>query len=301
MVTRRASHAGSWYTDDTSALRADLARWLQDAASASASAVPNASNLVALIVPHAGYSYSGPTAAFAYGAIRPEAVKRVIILGPSHHVHTTKCMLTRAQTLDTPLGKLQCDAEFVAGLHAQHAGLFEYMDAETDEDEHSIEMQLPYLAQVFGGVHTVKVVEIMVGSLSFEQEQQYGRVLAPYIADGSTLFVISSDFCHWGRRFRYVRYEAEHGEIWQSIEKLDHEGIACIRSLDHAQFHAYLGKTKNTICGRHPIGVFLGALEASAVHSRTRFELAQYAQSSRARAQSDSSVSYVAAHFITPE
>lgn len=65
------------------------------------------------------------------------------------------------------------------------------------------------------------VVPIMVGSLSIESEALYGEILAPYLADPQNLFVISSDFCHWGQRFRYTYYDKSYGPIHKSIENLD--------------------------------------------------------------------------------
>lgn len=61
----------------------------------------------------------------------------------------------------------------------------------------------------------------MVGSLTPEVEATYGKIFAPYLADPQTLFVISSDFCHWGQRFRYTYHDKSHGQIYKSIENLD--------------------------------------------------------------------------------
>lgn len=63
----------------------------------------------------------------------------------------------------------------------------------------------------------------MVGVLSLEREAEFGQILAPYLADPQNLFVISSDFCHWGQRFRYTHYDESDGPIHKSIEKLDKE------------------------------------------------------------------------------
>lgn len=65
----------------------------------------------------------------------------------------------------------------------------------------------------------------MVGVLSLEREAEFGQILAPYLADPQNLFVISSDFCHWGQRFRYTHYDESEGPIYKSIEKLDKEVI----------------------------------------------------------------------------
>lgn len=65
------------------------------------------------------------------------------------------------------------------------------------------------------------IVPIMVGSLTKDSEAMYGEILAKYLVDPENLFVISSDFCHWGQRFRYTYYEKSAGAIHKSIEKLD--------------------------------------------------------------------------------
>ena len=122
----------------------------------------------------------------------------------------------------------------------------------------------------------VSFVPILVGSLSPEREAQYGRLLSKYLADPANCFVVSSDFCHWGQRFRYTHYDKSCGEIYQSIQRLDQQvipslsnnhicilhlflfkGMSIIEMLDTAGFTEYLKKYGNTICGRHPIGVLL--------------------------------------------
>jgi AmmeMemoRadiSam system protein B len=91
------------------------------------------------------------------------------------------------------------------------------MTREVDENEHSIEMQLPYIAHLMKG-RACTLVPIMVGATSPEKEAEFARVLAPFFDDPKNFFVISSDFCHWGERFDYTEYDPARGEIWQSIE-----------------------------------------------------------------------------------
>lgn len=69
--------------------------------------------------------------------------------------------------------------------------------------------------------------------------------------------MISSDFCHWGHRFRYQHYDPSKGAIYQSITHLDKQGMDIIETLNPTTFTDYLRKYQNTICGRHPIGVLL--------------------------------------------
>lgn len=91
-------------------------------------------------------------------------------------------------------------------------------------------------------------------------------MLAPYFAREDTLFIISSDFCHWGEDFDYTPFENldkpedEGTFIWEFIQALDLGGIETISNHEHEAFYRYCEETKNTICGRHPIGVLLATL-----------------------------------------
>mmetsp|Transcript_10726 Transcript_10726/g.17565 ORF Transcript_10726/g.17565 Transcript_10726/m.17565 type:complete len:302 (-) Transcript_10726:149-1054(-) len=287
--TRRPLHASSWYTDNRTALEAQLEGWLENVDSRE----DTAGGCAGIIVPHAGYSYSGPTAAFGYGYVCPEKVKRVFILGPSHHVYLDNCALTQAVAYATPLGNLVIDQGVNKELESKaDKNTFQVLAKDADEEEHSIEMHLPYVAHIMKG-KDFKIVPILVGNLSSQKEQYLGKLLAPYLDDASNLFVISSDFCHWGSRFRYQRYKEVDGEIFQSIEKLDHEGMRLIENKDVSGFKSYLKDTKNTICGRHPISVFMNAIEHSPLAYKVKFT--KYAQSSKCRRGSDSSVSYASA------
>ena len=84
------------------------------------------------------------------------------------------------------------------------------------------------------------VVPILVGSLSPDKEVKYGRIFAKYLADPSNLFIISSDFCHWGQRFRYTEYDETKGQIHESIKALDFEVIFYVRCRAVKKLHKYL-------------------------------------------------------------
>ena len=145
------------------------------------------------------------------------------------------------------------------------------------------------------------IVPVLVGGLSVTKEKQYGRLFAKYLDDPANVFVISSDFCHWGSRFNYKYVDDQFPAIWQSIEHLDKQGMNVIEGMDPAEFSAYLQKYDNTICGRHPIGVLLNAIDSlrSQGTNGRKFGLkfVQYAQSSKCVKPSDSSVSYASAVF----
>ena len=107
---------------------------------------------------------------------------------------------------------------------------FSGVDKYEDEEEHSLEMQYPFLRQAIAA--GVKVVPIMVGFLTKEMDEEFASCLQQYFDSDDNLFIFSTDFCHWGKRFGYTYYKKEHGAIHESIRKLDHEGMAKIEQQD---------------------------------------------------------------------
>lgn len=324
MAERHATHAGSWYTNDPEQLDQQLQGWLdrvpgqvQDLTDMDRSVLPVVEGARAIIGPHAGYSYSGSNAAYAYKSVSVDKIKRVFLLGPSHHVYLEGCALTQCAEYQTPLGNIRIDQGLVAELKAQQPGDWSEMSMEADEDEHSLEMHLPYIYKIFEHrIDHIRLVPILVGNLRFSKEQKYGRLLAKYLQDEENLFVVSSDFCHWGRRFQYTHYQASQDTsavqlrstkasqstpIWRSIEALDFRGMQAIAELDHPAFNEYLQDTRNTICGRHPIGVLLAAVNhLHPAKDGARLRFIKYDQSSQVASASDSSVSYASAYLHLP-
>ncbi|XP_063117685.1 protein MEMO1 isoform X2 [Rattus norvegicus] len=138
VVCREASHAGSWYTASGPQLNAQLEGWLSQVQSTKRPAR-------AIIAPHAGYTYCGSCAAHAYKQVDPSITRRIFILGPSHHVPLSRCALSSVDIYRTPLYDLRIDQKIYGELWK--TGMFERMSLQTDEDEHSIEMHLPYTAK----------------------------------------------------------------------------------------------------------------------------------------------------------
>ncbi|EPY51551.1 hypothetical protein SPOG_02721 [Schizosaccharomyces cryophilus OY26] len=304
---RNATHAGSWYIDNPTSLEKQLGGFTY-------ASDPPIEGKRFIISPHAGYMYSGSTATQAFQRINFENRKRVFILGPSHHVFTRKCLVSQAEACITPFGNLTVDREVCQDIIEQNDNCFNEMSLTADEEEHSIEMQFPLLAyhlQKQGCLDRVKIVPIMVGALSSEAIQTAANILCNYIVDEKNVFIVSSDFCHWGRRFGYTMYlnetndledaiisfrrrgSIENPKIYESISALDHMGMKIISTKSSREFGKYIRLTHNTICGRYPIQLILKSMELAQVSNQ--FEFIAYAQSNRARNVSDSSVSYAAA------
>ena len=206
-------------------------------------------------------------------------------------MHLNKCSLSGCEELETPIGNLKVDTAVIAEL--LNTGYFERTSLGVEESEHSIEMHLPYIARVMSGNSKFQVVPIMVDALDNDQLNIIANQLVRYLGVVGNIFIVSSDFCHWGRRFRYQPYDESKGEICQFITELDGEGIQMIENQNRDAFEHYLIRTNNTICGRYPILLLLAVIEKSTFTCKTKF--VKYAQSSSVTDKSDSSVSYASA------
>ncbi|KAI0837591.1 UPF0103-domain-containing protein [Hypoxylon sp. FL0890] len=320
--TREASHADSWYDGDPDTLSSQLDTFLSrvpDTIDGSGLPVPGAKVVIA---PHAGYSYSGPCAAWAYKCLDLSKAKRIFVLGPSHTYYLRGCALTKFAKYETPFGDLTVDEDVVQQL--RDTGKFQDIPSRGDVDEHSLEMHLPYIYKRITQTFTSEaeyptIVPILVGDNNGAEEKEFGKLLAPYLKDPDNAWVVSSDFCHWGSRFSYTAYAPEgnvdqlqslnrrmpkptNPPIHESIKQVDHLSMDAVASGDHDKFVDHLKHTKNTVCGRHPIGVTMAALEELAKENpepgKYRFKFVQYQRSSLVEDVSDSSVSYASAYAI---
>jgi MEMO1 family protein len=176
--------AGSFYPADAGELRTEVDRLLAEAA---ASVPAGARCPKALIVPHAGYVYSGPIAASAFARVAPYAarIERVVLVGPTHRVFVASLASPGAQRLRTPLGELEVDGEALRALPELAA------DPAAHAREHSLEVMLPFLQRV---VPRARIVAL-AGSRAAPEE--VGRVLAALWGGPETLIVISSDLSHY--------------------------------------------------------------------------------------------------------
>ena len=323
---RRAHHAGSWSASNSEQLSTILGRYLSDAEdNLSTSGDPGGNGVPrAIVSPHAGYDYSGPSAAYSYLALREflmEAAAHsssagaqqditIVVLHPSHHVYLSGAAVSGATMLQTPLGNLCVDDKLRNQLLT--TGKFSIMEQHVDEGEHSGELQYPYIAKVIndalgGGIPKLfhcRVLPIMIGATGTSQEQKFGRLLAPYLAQTNVFTVVSSDFCHWGKRFSYypcLSTNPDDGtpfnQIADYIEWLDRKGMAKIEMQNPGAFATYLREHSNTICGRHPIAVWLESVALNGQNGSDRVNVAfvKYDQSSRVSTVDESSVSYASA------
>lgn len=186
-TVRPPAVAGAFYPGQASVLRHDVTALLGQA---RPGADPGSPAPKALIVPHAGYIYSGATAALAYAPLASAraSIRRVILLGPVHRVPVRGLALPGVAAFDTPLGRIDIDQEAVAAI-AQMPQVV--ISRAAHAQEHSLEVQLPFLQAV---LDDFKLVPLAVGDAT---PAQVAEVLDALWGGDETLIVISSDLSHF--------------------------------------------------------------------------------------------------------
>ncbi len=207
---RTPAVAGLFYPADPGQLAHDVQQLL--ASAPRHSLIPKA-----LIVPHAGYIYSGPIAATAYATLKPvaERIRRVVLLGPTHRVAVRGLALPGAEAFDTPLGRVSLDTEA-----ARRIGSLPQVTISPQAHalEHSIEVQLPFLQSV---LQEFKLLPLAVG---MADPEEVAAVLEALWGGEETLIVISSDLSHF---LPYAAAQRADKATVQSIlglhQPIDHE------------------------------------------------------------------------------
>lgn len=277
MKLKRSTLAGAWYPAESGELAT-----LVDALLAAVEAKP-LGHLLGLIVPHAGYRYSGSVAAAAYRQLRGRPYERAVLLAPSHRLAFRGVAVLDADAFETPLGRVPIDP-----LPAGRSRLVR-ADPAPFAGEHSLEIQLPFLQRVVAGV---KVVPLLFGRLHEEDHQEVGALLA-WLDGERTVFVVSSDFTHYGRSFAYLPFPALDAEyVRRRLRELDMAAIDAVLRGDAAAFGRHLDETGDTVCGHVPISAFLRW--AGPAH---RGELLDYRTSLDATGDFEHTVSYAAIAF----
>ena len=174
--------AGMFYPAEPEELRRMIGRFLAGAEAASGPPPK------AIIVPHAGYVYSGAIAAGGYAQVDPGPVRRVVLLGPSHRVFFQGLAAPETLIWRTPLGGVPVDFELLQSLSTFPQILF---SEKAHREEHSLEVQLPFLQQRLGDF---KLVPLAVGDST---AKEVSEVLDPLWGGPETLIVISSDLSHY--------------------------------------------------------------------------------------------------------
>jgi len=275
-VVFRSALAGRWYSADAQTLRKQIDGFYQKAD------VKPIDNVIAFILPHAGYRYSGQIAVMGLKKTAAK-YKRIVVIGPTHSMPMEEILsVPRVTHYETLLGEIPLDVEFINKL-LEHP-LFRSVP-QAHADEHSVQIELPLLQ------HTqkdFKLVPIVAGRCSLETVKKAGAILKGLV-DEQTLVVASSDFVHYGPNFNYIPFT---DNIPEGIKKLDMGAYEHIARLDSKGFLEYKNKTGATICGYIPVAILLSMMDKP-----VKAELVKYATSGEMTGDFTSSVSYLSVVF----
>ena len=255
-MVREAAVAGQFYERDFDKLNKQIEACFQSKYGPGALPVKRTDKKIeGVIVPHAGYSYSGACAAWAFKEIAESLFPSVFLLiGPNHFGYGSGLSI---EDWRTPFGIVRTDKDLVRGLKDNTVLKIAEQHHIT---EHSVEVQLPFLQ--FSNKDMLK--NLRIAPIALGQDIDFdvlGKQIAQYLKKirKRVVFIISSDFTHYGPHYGYVPFSSD---IPSRINKLDQDAIDIISNLNKSGFRDYINKTGITICGFLPILTYLSFLEA---------------------------------------
>jgi len=256
---RRPAVAGDFYPEDPAELAGLVDSFLQDRK-------PTPGRPIALIVPHAGYPYSGRVAAAAYAELRGQQYDAVILIGPNHYLEDFFGVAVYAQgSFETPLGPVPVDAELAGAILKDEPGFED--DLTLHAREHSLEVQLPFLQRVLPGT---PIVPILIGQPTPENLQALTKTLTRVLAGRNVLLIASSDLSHY--------------PVYEDAVQVDRSVLSAIETLDVATFLDTLNREMaqgipnllTPCCGE---GAIVVVMEVARALGADRVSLLEYANS----------------------
>lgn len=290
-AVRPAAVAGSWYPSIAGALAKEVDRYIADA-----DVDPIPSHVRAVIAPHAGLMYSGPVGAFAYKLVRDTNYGAIVLVGPSHFVGFEGVSIWPAGGWQTPFGMVVVDSDLAASISRESDVVIK--DPAPHRREHSLEMQLPFIAHLMPGV---PIVPLVMGRQTRATADALGDAIARAVAartpaqsaeqrpdadnaeptgprSGEVLLVASSDLSHYEDASVASRLD---GVVMSRVNALDPDGL--MDALEREPRHA---------CGGGPmVTVLRAARQLGARHAR----VLEYADSGDITGDKSSVVGYMAA------
>jgi len=208
--------AGAWYEGNPKALASIVDQYID---LAELPELPG--EVVAVIAPHAGHKYSGPVAGYAFAAVRGRSYDLVAVLSPMHQHYYEPLLTTAHAAYATPLGEIPVDKEVIADLDAHlRRRLGEGLTPVACDQEHSLEIELPFLQRALAG--EFKLLPVMVRSQSAKVCQILGVALAETLRGKNALVVASTDLSHFYTQKEAVAFDTE---MLRRIESFSPEDV----------------------------------------------------------------------------
>ena len=277
---RRMTVAGQFYDANPQILKRQFDKFISNAKEL----LPTKSIVRSIIVPHAGYVYSGKTAFEAFYQAKNSQYDRIVLLTPSHYVGFNGVSLPDYDQCETPFGNIEVDLASMNDLNCDYF----IKDSQPHLKEHSLEVQLPLIKYFF---QKIKLVPLVCGQLDESILEPLAESLIK-LWDDKTLWVISSDFTHYGRSFGYLPFTSN---VKNNLKQLDGSAIEKILAFDRQGFTSYIEKTEATICGSNPIRLMLTVLNT--LKNQLQSKLISYTTSGELTGDYSHCVSYASIAF----
>lgn len=210
----------------------------------------DARKIKAIIVPHAGFNYSGILASGVYQNLKPKIFDRVIVLAPSHDLYFRGVALPDIEyaSYKSPIRQIQIDQYFLKKLK-KLSSLFA-VHHQAHELEHAIEIQIPFIQKYCG---FCKIVPLLIGDVNFLQIQEIADALHECM-NQKTLIIVSSDLTHYGSMFHFTPF---HHDILNHILQLDQKLIESIVKIQPQKFLKIIENTGDPVCGKNSIAILM--------------------------------------------
>ena len=280
MKTRPPAQAGTFYADTEGALRTQIHNcFLHPLGPRSIPSVPATGDdhLVGMVVPHAGYDYSGPVAANSYYQLGSSGLREsVIVLGPNHTGYGSGVSTMMEGQWATPLGEVPLDKS-LGSLITRSSRLID-VEEEAHKREHSIEVQLPFLQFIYP--RRFKFVPICMMLQDLQTSTEIGDAIAKASLETGAMLIASSDWTHY--------------EPYESARKKDMEAIGAVLEMDEKKFQMVIEEKSVSACGYGPV---TAVLRASKILGAKQAKLLSYQTSGDTAGDKRSVVGYAAIAF----
>lgn len=265
--------AGTWYEGNPKLLAGKIDQYLENVQLPAKSG-----EVVAVIAPHAGHQYSGQVAAHAFAALRGLTPELVVLLSPFHNLSQFPLLTTKHQAYATPLGNIEVDRSVLAEL-GTHLDI--PITPIANDQEHSLEIELPFLQRVFK--HEFKLLPVMIRSQEAETAGRLGEALGLMLKNKNAILVASTDLSHF--------YDQKTANL------LDAEMLKRFESFQPETIFEAEHTSKGFACGRAAVA---SVLWASRILGGNKVEVVNYATSGDVTGDTSSVVGYGAAVITKP-
>lgn len=284
MFVRKPAFAGMFYPEDPLQIKALIEKCFSEGSGKTPYKEDQGKRVLGVIAPHAGYAYSGKTAAYSYYELSKTRPKTVILLGPNHSgVGSSRMAILDFGDYETPLGRVSVNSEISKKL-------IETSEVESDflahSQEHSLEVELPFLQYIYG--QKFSIVPIVLSSPSYDDLLELAESITKLDEFNECVIIASSDFTHYGPEYGYTPFKRGSKEAL-----LSHDEKAIDYILHHDAKNFYDLSRKSTICGRDGITV----LTLISKITRAKNKFLNYSTSSEVSGDYNNVVAYASISF----